>query len=474
MTVLYVILAILMFGFLIFIHELGHFLVARACGVDILEFSIGFGPKIFSKKSKRSGTAYSLRLLPLGGFVSMLGENGMEVVQGSSEGEVTANTSDTPITPDATEPESQADAPTTAIDPARAEHAYCNKNVWQRILISIAGPLMNIVLGFLLMFFMVIAQGHPSVGTTIVASFHVEYTAEESYAGLQKGDYLVSLEEINDQNPEDNRVSSLYDLIQKVNDAGGNYSATLTVQRWNADKTDVEEVRLENVLLTTELLQSSFRASLSQGDGSNGLMLNDQIVKVNSTPVHTYAELSYELMNQGYKPLRLTVIRNGEKIVLKDIQLPQFTNSGATFGEQDFKVYREENFSFLTVLKHSFFRSTSTVKMVYDSMFGLFSGRYGVEAVSGPVGITKMVSEAAQTGWLNVFYFMIVISINLGVMNLLPIPGLDGGHILIYLIEVIRRKPMKKELEGVINFIGLILLLTLAVVITFKDVFSLL
>jgi regulator of sigma E protease len=115
----------------------------------------------------------------------------------------------------------------------------------------------------------------------------------------------------------------------------------------------------------------------------------------------------------------------------------------------------------------------STVKMVYDSIFGIFSGRYGVEAVSGPVGITKTISDLAQTGWLNIFHLFIIISINLGIMNLLPIPGLDGGHILMYLIEVVRRKPIKRELEGIINFIGLALLLALALVITIKDIISL-
>ncbi|MBQ9132500.1 MAG: site-2 protease family protein, partial [Clostridia bacterium] len=144
-----------------------------------------------------------------------------------------------------------------------------------------------------------------------------------------------------------------------------------------------------------------------------------------------------------------------------------------TFGDLYFKVWREAEYNVGTVLKHTWFRSVSTVKMVFDSLSGLFSGRYGVEAVSGPVGITKTISDAARTGILNVLYLIIVISINLGVMNLLPFPALDGGHLLIYLIEVIRRKPMKRELEGIINFIGLLILLSLAVLIAIKDVIAL-
>ena len=121
----------------------------------------------------------------------------------------------------------------------------------------------------------------------------------------------------------------------------------------------------------------------------------------------------------------------------------------------------------------AFWRSCSAVKMVFDSISGLLTGRYGIEAVSGPIGITEVITDAAKSSGLDVLNLLIVISINLGVMNLLPLPALDGGHILLYIIEAIRRKPLKPEIEGVINFIGLILLLGLAVIIAIKDVIAL-
>jgi regulator of sigma E protease len=203
------------------------------------------------------------------------------------------------------------------------------------------------------------------------------------------------------------------------------------------------------------------------------LQIEDEILKVNSTRVHTYDELSYEIMNQGYKPMTLTVRRNGEKIVLKDVVVPSYENQGIVFGNMDFLIYRESDFNFGTVMKHTWFRSLSNVKMVYDSLFGLFSGRYGVDAVSGPVGITKVVGQAAEYGFIPVLNLVVIISINLGVMNLLPIPALDGGHIFVYLIEVVRRKPMKRELEGIINLVGLVLMLALAVLIAIKDIIAL-
>jgi regulator of sigma E protease len=124
-------------------------------------------------------------------------------------------------------------------------------------------------------------------------------------------------------------------------------------------------------------------------------------------------------------------------------------------------------------MKHTFWRSYSTVKMVFDTLGGLFSGRYGMQAVSGPIGITQMIGEVAKTGWLNVVNMIVMISVNLGIMNLLPIPALDGGHLLLYAVEVVRRKPLKPEVEGIINFVGLVLMLGLAVLIAIKDVIAL-
>ncbi len=462
MSVLYILLALLIFGLLIFIHELGHFLAARACGVKILEFAIGMGPKIFSRKSKKSGTVYALRLFPIGGFVSMLGENGMEAVQGengdpskSAEAQPTlinelSDASNAPEPPPAPEP----------VDPELAAAAYCNQSVWKRLFISAAGPLMNIILGFLLMLVFVLISGSDALLSNKVGGFFIEYSAETAEDGFQKGDFLFAI--------DGERVLSKADLEATIRKKEGK-AAKLEVLRPIKNGADSETVAL-TVTLRPDLIKS-FDFSVSD---ETGLERDDVVLKVNSTSVHTYNELAYEVMNQGYRAMDLTVLRDGKEIVLRDVQVPTQIESGAALGVVDFIPYAERDTGVLTVLKHTFFRSVSTVKMVFDSIFGLFSGRYGVETVSGPVGITKVVGEATQYGFTTVLNIIIVISINLGVMNLLPLPALDGGHILIYLIELIRRKPLKPEVEGMINFIGLILLLSLAVIIAFKDIFTLL
>lgn len=380
MIVLYILLAVFIFGFLIFIHELGHFLVARACGVTILEFSIGMGPRLLSRRSKKSGTVYALRVLPIGGFVSMLGESGMELAQGNEHGETVVADPENPILNDV----APADAADTGVVQADDEHAYCNQSAWRRLLISLAGPVMNILLGFLLMFIMVGSMGSRGyLGNTVVAGF-----------------------------PE------------------GNVSE------------------------------------------SSGLQVGDEILKINNTPVFTLYQLNYEITSQGYKAVRVTVRRNGERVVLDNVIFPTGVESNTTFGQMDFQVYAED-MSFGVLVKHSFWQSCSAVKMVYDSLFGLVGGRYSPDSVSGPVGITQTITQAAKSSALDVLHLVIVISINLGIMNLLPFPALDGGHILLYVIELIRRKKVKPQVEGIINFVGLVVLLALMAVVMAKDIISL-
>ncbi|MBE6596798.1 MAG: RIP metalloprotease RseP [Ruminococcaceae bacterium] len=339
-TLLYILIAILVFGLLIFIHEGGHFLAARICKVTVNEFSIGMGPKLFSKRSKKSNTLYSLRALPIGGYVSMDGEDE------SSEN------------PD----------------------AFCNKSVPKRMFIVLAGAFMNLLLGFILMFMLVFSQ-----------------------------EFLLST-----------RIGA-----------------------FNENSLSAEK-----------------------------LMIGDEVRRVEGARVHTGDELIYEIMNEGDKPIDLVVIRDGEEVLLEDVVFPNFVDSGVTFGEIDFKVYSEEA-TFGNYIKHAFYRSCSTVKMIYDSIFNLISGKYGMEAVSGPVGVTEVVGDAAKSGFSNLVYVVCVVSINLGVFNLLPIPALDGGKFAFLAVEAIIRRPINKKFEAYVNFIGIVLLFGLMIFVTFKDIIKL-
>ena len=314
--------------------------------MTVKEFAIGMGPKILTKKSKKTGIAYSLRLFPIGGFVAMEGED------------------------------SDSDD----------KNAFSNKPVWQRIIITAAGAFMNIVIGMLVMGILVASDGEALPSTTV---------AEFSY-----------------------------------NDAGVCYAE------------------------------------------SAGLRLDDRITAINGTPVRIGNEMIYEIMRKGVSPLTVTVIRDGEKTVIDNVSFPTEEEDGVVFGTIDFKVYAEER-TVGTVLKHAVFRSFSTIKMIWESLIDLVTGRYGIDAVSGPVGVTEALGEAAKSGIADLVYLSVVISMNLGVVNLLPLPALDGGRLLFQLVEIIRGKPVKKEIEGYIHFAGLVLLLILSALIAVKDIIGL-
>ncbi len=339
-VIFYALIMVLVFGVLIFIHEFGHFFTARRCGVAVKEFAIGMGPKIFSWKSKKYDTQYALRAFPIGGFVSMVGED----------------------------------------EESDSENAFCNKSVWKRMLIVIAGAVMNLLLGFILMMAVVLMQG--PIGSTVVAEFD------------------------------------------------------------------------ENAISSTQL------------------QVGDEIILVDGTKVHSGNEVMYEIMNKGYEPIDLIVKRNGEKVTLNNVVFTTFEESGVLFGEMDFKVLREER-TFANLMKQTFFRSVSSVKMVYDSLIGLLSGRFGVDAVSGPIGVAEAVGSAAETDAVSFVYIVSILTINLGVMNLLPFPALDGGRFVLLAIEGIRRKPLNRNVEAYINFVGIIVLFAFMIFVSFKDVLKL-
>ena len=351
-TILYILLALLVFGIMIFIHELGHFITARLSGVTIHEFAIGMGPTLISWKSKKYDTKYALRLLPIGGFVSMEGED----------------------------------------EESDDENAFNKKPKWKRAIILVAGSAMNILLGFVLMFtmltaqiFMARAEGRPSLlPTTTIAEFIDESVSNSEF----------------------------------------------------------------------------------------GLMEGDKIIKVGKVRVHTGNELSYEIMHQGYKGIDITVERDGKIKVLKNVQFGTFTEQDVVFGSVDFIPYGERA-NIFGLLKHTFFNSLSTIKMVWDGLADFITGRFGVEALSGPIGITDQIGEAARLGIVQFLYMFAVITMNLGVMNLLPFPALDGGRLLFLGIEAVTGKKLPKNVEGYIHFIGIVILFALMAFVAFNDVIKL-
>ncbi len=219
----------------------------------------------------------------------------------------------------------------------------------------------------------------------------------------------------------------------------------------------------------TTVLRFTEENALSE---QSGLNVGDEIVAVNDSRVRIASELAYEIMRNGTEPVELKVKRDGETLILKDVSFPTIVSDGVEYGMVDFVVLAVEK-NFGNVVKQSFFRSISTVKMIWQSLLDLVTGHYGLDQMSGPIGVTTAVSEAASESTVDFLYLVVVITINLGIFNLLPLPALDGGRLLFQFIELVRRKPVKPEFEGYVHFAGIVLLLLLMFVVSMNDILKL-
>ena len=348
MDILYWLIAILAFGLLIFIHEMGHYLTARLFRVKIYEFSIGMGPKLLTYTSKKTDIKYSLGMFPFGGYVSMAGED------------------------------EESDDP----------NALPNKAAWKRFIIVAAGAAMNLLLGMALMLSVVVAT--PVLPSNTIQQF----PADEWY---EKNEFVSS--------------------------------------------------------------------------ATYGLQAGDTIVAINGTRVHTGYDMSYEIVHDGAGECAVTVLRGGKELTLT-VRFPSSVEQGVGYGIADFYVQPAEK-SVGNVLRHTVSRTTTTVKMIWESLIDLFAGKYGMEAVSGPVGVAGVIADTAATSVWDTVMLIAVISINLGLVNIFPLPALDGGRLVFILIEMIARRPVPAKYEGIVHFIGFILLMGLMVLVLFKDIFSL-
>lgn len=330
-----ILLGILLFGLLVFVHELGHFLVAKLFGVRVEAFSVGMGPAIWKKE--KDGVLYSLRLLPVGGYVKLLGED-----------------------------ESSEDAA-----------AFGNKSPIARILVLFAGSFMNILTGFLIFLFVFSFVGETRVPV-------VDRVVENSPAEVA------------------------------------------------------------------------------------GFMPGDTILSVDKSRVHIQNDLTLALMKNGAEPREVVVLRGEEKKTMTVTPVYSEESRGYILG---FYPEVRKMTPALTV-KTAFYNTTFVVKLVFFSVGQLLTGGVKLAEMSGPVGIVGEMQTAANSAMpiLSLLNFMGLIAVNLGVMNLLPIPALDGGRIFFILVEMVRRKPLKPEHEGLVHFIGFALLMLLMLLITFSDI----
>lgn len=340
-------LAILFFGVIIIIHEFGHFICAKLFDVKVNEFSIGMGPAIFKKQ--KGETQYSLRALPIGGYVSMEGED----------------------------------------EESEDERAFNKKKVWQRIIIVVAGATMNLILGLVIM------------------------------------------------------------------------AITLSTS------TD---------LIGTNTIKEFYPTAVSNQQG--GLKEGDKFLKIDGHAVWSERDLSFLMSRSDNGVFNFVVERDGEKVELNNVAFKtedvEYNGKTVTMITYDFVIVGEKP-TFKNVFINSFTQSASIVRTVWLSLFDVVTGRYGMSELAGPVGTVDIIADVAQSAaeehnFEQLLFIMALITINIGVANLLPLPALDGGRLMFLIIEGIRRKPVNRKYEGYIHAAGLALLLLLMVFVTYNDI----
>lgn len=410
-----VIKVIFLLGFLIFIHEGGHFLVAKLCKVKVNEFAIGFGPTIW--KSKNTQTKYALRLIPLGGFVSMEGEE----------------------------------------ERSEAEGSFSKTSIPKRIAIVLAGGMVNIIFGFVVYFCLVSAMGGNI--SQKIATLEPEYGAEQ--AGILPGDEVVRV--------NGKKIHQKQD-ITNVMEASEGKTVTVQVKR-NGElleyrvepKTIIGKdtgiyLGVEGETLTTEIV-ALYPSSPAE---KQGIEVGDIILEVNGKAVESdpYKVVSY-ISEAETNDIIFTIKRKDEiKEIIVTANVSYTYLLGINFEPA------EDNLG--NNIYYGFWNTVDFSTSILENLKMLFTGKVSTNQLTGPIGISSMVAKTQ--GIEDFVYLLALISLSLGVTNLLPFPPLDGGKVVLYLLEAIRKKPMKEKTEINIQLLGFAILIGLTIFITYHDI----
>jgi len=398
-------------GFLILIHELGHFTIAKLCKVKVNEFAIGFGPTIWKKQGKE--TKYALRLVPLGGFVSMEGE------------------------------EERSDN----------EHSFSKTSIPKRIAIVAAGAIVNIIFA-IAVYFVLIMSTQVTYISNEVNSVVDGYAAQQ--IGIQSGDKIIEI--------QNEKVGSKKDLNNIIEKSNGN-ELKIKIQR----DAEIIEYTTKPTQINTKstgmyLDEECKIVAVEKGSSSEkqGIKANDQLLKINNQELNNDTNKALELISKNNeKKIQLTVKRGNAQI---DIELTPDNISNYYLGVN----LKEAPHTFKNRCINAGMETSEFLFSIIDNLKELFTGNVGVDQMMGPVGISEAVAKT--NGVYEFVYMLALISLSLGVTNLLPIPALDGGKIMILIIEAIRRKPLKQQTEMNIQLLGFSILIGLSLYITYNDV----
>lgn len=422
-------------GIMVLLHEWGHFVAAKACGVRVDVFSIGFGPRLWGVK--RGDTDYRLSALPLGGYVRMAGDNPVEERTG-------------------------------------ADYEFLSRPRWQRFIIAVAGPLANILLTFFIFWGIIVLVGVPNEKynrePAVVAA--VPQTADLS--GVKPGDQIMEVNGV--VTPTWKKVEERLANVKPADVVSltvlrNGQMVKLTVPTHNSPITADSIVGYPEWPPVTDDIQSGYPADKA------GLKPGDLIVSMNGTPIVTWPQLPEAIRNSDGHTIHFVVRRDGKDIPIDVTPTKHTVNpDGETAwligaGAKTETYFEREGV--VTSLKDAGAQTLLLTRMIGETGASLFRGRLSVRDLAGPVGIVQLSGQAAKRGPLTLLQWMAYISLDLGLLNLLPIPILDGGHVLLLAIEGTLRRDLSVAAKERFVQVGLVFLLSIFAFVMYSDILRL-
>jgi regulator of sigma E protease len=430
---------LLVLGLMVLVHEFGHFAVAKLCGVRVEAFAIGFGKRIVG--FRRGETDYQINILPLGGYVKMAGE---------IPGEAVTN------------------------DPGELN----NHPRWQRMLIALAGPVANFILAFGLM--TGVYMLHNEVNEYISGPAITDYISTGtpvSKTGIHSGDVIVHYDNVENPTWDDVFQHSALNLNQTVPFSFVHDGQRVDTTFFIASKDTPDQFSPDTLGFVPKMQNVPVKVSLLLPDSPAaraGLQSGDQIARIDALTIHSVPTLLAYMQDQKGQPAVLQVLRDGNALTVN--VTPQLTDvDGSKAYRLGFQPYpppvKVEKLSFSKSLKASYVFNVKSAGLIRDVIKGMFERHISVKSLSGPIGIGQIVHEAAQMpGWMPLVGTMANISINLGMLNLMPFPILDGGMIFLLLIESLFQRDLNQNIKERIYQVAFVCIVIFAVMVIFNDI----
>jgi regulator of sigma E protease len=417
-------------GVLVFVHELGHFLAAKRVGIRVLKFQLGFNPTIL--KFRHGDTEYSIGALPLGGYVKMAGDNPEEPQTGAPD-------------------------------------EYLSKTKWERFQVLIAGPAMNLALAVVLMA-VILYQGAERMAyedKPVVVGV-VEQGSEAEKVGLQHGDRIVSVNsrQVGSWEQFYMELSSKTDQEVTIgferDGATETRAVTPTLPPGSKSRFDLGEI---GILPETH----PHIASIIAGEVAEkiGLKANDVVLSVNGEPITFSADLKKAIASRPEQEIALSILREGEPMAM--LATPRRQGSEGLLGITIADDVVSIKPGLVGAVRMSVERNIEISGMIFHTLGGLFTRETSPKQLMGPVAIAQLSGESAKLGWLTLLALMAQLSLNLGLLNLMPIPVLDGGHIFIMGLEGLARRDFSARLKEKMLLAGFVTLLLLMVTVIYND-----